>query len=312
MYRAFLSFLLIALYITAPLANANAAESTQAQTRHPIVLIHGVTIGFTNIAGFEYFNGVRAKLEKYGATVYTPAVSNGAELSLTGQYLIDSLEAIKREQEHEKFNLIAHGPSGVSARYAASVRPDLVASVTTVGTPNYGENTDAVFLPLGNFRFFLYKAGDVLSRILHAIQKVSYLPVDTEGVVDSGNYTGMSKFNELHPQGMPPVFCGETVNSLASNGVHYFSMVGNKRITNILDPSDIVFELAHRIEYGTSQQGDGIVEVCRAHWGKVIRDDYPWNYLDEVNQIAGLRGMFSPSPAMVYRNHATRLKLLGL
>jgi triacylglycerol lipase len=44
----------------------------------------------------------------------------------------------------------------------------------------------------------------------------------------------------------------------------------------------------------------------------VVRDDYPWNHLDEVNQAFGLRGLFSPDPVAMYRAQANRLKSLGL
>jgi triacylglycerol lipase len=44
----------------------------------------------------------------------------------------------------------------------------------------------------------------------------------------------------------------------------------------------------------------------------VLRDDYPWNHLDQVNQSLGLRGVLSPDPRAVYRLHANRLKRLGL
>jgi triacylglycerol lipase len=60
------------------------------------------------------------------------------------------------------------------------------------------------------------------------------------------------------------------------------------------------------------EQNDGLVGKCSSHWGKVIRDDYPWNHLDEVNQAFGLRGLFSPDPVAMYRAQANRLKSLGL
>ena len=60
------------------------------------------------------------------------------------------------------------------------------------------------------------------------------------------------------------------------------------------------------------EQNDGLVGRCSSHWGTVLRDDYPWNHLDEVNQVFGLRGLFSSSPASVLRAQANRLKSLGL
>ena len=60
------------------------------------------------------------------------------------------------------------------------------------------------------------------------------------------------------------------------------------------------------------EQNDGLVGKCSSHWGVVLRDDYGWNHLDEVNQVLGLRGLFASSPASVYRAHANRLKSAGL
>jgi triacylglycerol esterase/lipase EstA (alpha/beta hydrolase family) len=36
------------------------------------------------------------------------------------------------------------------------------------------------------------------------------------------------------------------------------------------------------------------------------------NHLDEVNQLVGLRDWFSADPVTLYRQHANRLKNLGL
>ena len=44
----------------------------------------------------------------------------------------------------------------------------------------------------------------------------------------------------------------------------------------------------------------------------MLRDDYPWNHLDEVNQTFGLRGWFTPDPVAFYRTQANRLKNAGL
>ena len=57
---------------------------------------------------------------------------------------------------------------------------------------------------------------------------------------------------------------------------------------------------------------DGLVARCSTHFGKVIRDNYDWNHLDEVNQVMGLRGLFSADPVDVYLQHANRLKMQGL
>ena len=49
-----------------------------------------------------------------------------------------------------------------------------------------------------------------------------------------------------------------------------------------------------------------------SHLGKVIRDNYHMNHLDEVNQTIGLTDLFETDPVVVFRNHANRLKQAGL
>ncbi|MEE3388915.1 MAG: lipase, partial [Pseudomonadota bacterium] len=48
------------------------------------------------------------------------------------------------------------------------------------------------------------------------------------------------------------------------------------------------------------------------HLGKVIRDNYRMNHLDEVNQLFGLTDLFETDPVVVFRHHANRLKNAGL
>jgi triacylglycerol lipase len=59
-------------------------------------------------------------------------------------------------------------------------------------------------------------------------------------------------------------------------------------------------------------ENDGLVGRCSSHLGKVIRDNYRMNHLDEVNQVIGLTSIFETDPVVVYRNHANRLKNAGL
>ena len=61
-----------------------------------------------------------------------------------------------------------------------------------------------------------------------------------------------------------------------------------------------------------SEDSDGLVGKCSGHFGKVLRDDYSMNHLDEVNQLFGLTSIFETSPVSVFRSHANRLKNAGL
>src|SRR3546814_16858781 len=52
---------------------------------------------------------------------------------------LDDIRAIKGNNSL-KFNLIGHSQGGLDIRYVAAVRPDLVASLTTVGSPHKGSD----------------------------------------------------------------------------------------------------------------------------------------------------------------------------
>ncbi|MEJ5138503.1 MULTISPECIES: hypothetical protein [Acinetobacter] len=66
------------------------------------------------------------------------------------------------------------------------------------------------------------------------------------------------------------------------------------------------------IKLTTGSDSDGLVPVCSSHLGNVIRDNYPQNHLDEINQILGLAGSGAGAdPVPLYGQHANRLKLAG-
>ncbi|MGH8032754.1 MAG: esterase/lipase family protein, partial [Luteimonas sp.] len=90
----------------------------------------------------------------------------------------------------------------------------------------------------------------------------------------------------------------------------YYSAGGTSVLTNPLDPID--YGLGPSSLAFDGEQNDGLVGRCSSHWGTVLRDDYPWNHLDEVNQTLALRGVLAPDPVSFYRSQANRLKAAGL
>ncbi|HNA19960.1 MAG TPA: triacylglycerol lipase, partial [Agitococcus sp.] len=61
-----------------------------------------------------------------------------------------------------------------------------------------------------------------------------------------------------------------------------------------------------------TEPNDGLIGRCSSHFGKVIRDDYPWNHADAINHTFGVQGLFAPDPKDAYRQHANRLKNAGV
>jgi triacylglycerol lipase len=101
-----------------------------------------------------------------------------------------------------------------------------------------------------------------------------------------------------------------SVSSINGHAVRNYSWGGTSVLTHLLDASDPLMG-AGSLFFG-SEANDGLVGRCSSHFGVVLRDDYGWNHLDEVNQVLGLTSWFASNPKSVLRAHANRLKNAGL
>ncbi len=310
MLRTLLSrfLLVLALVGVAPLAGA---QSTYTQTRYPIVLVHGL-LGFDSLFGvYDYWYGVPSDLRAGGAKVFVANVSSSNYSEVRGEQLIRDLVNLRAIYGHQKFNLIGHSHGGPTARYVASVRPDLVASITSVGSPHTGskvaDGLNAALPPGSPLRPLVVGFVDALSVLIEFLSNDAD-PQYALGALASLSSSGSATFNARHPQGMPAVRCGQGASVV--NGVRYYSWGGTSVLTNIFDASDAMMG-AGALFFGF-EQNDGLVGQCSSHLGVVLRDNYGWNHLDEVNQIFGLRGLFASNPVSVIRTHANRLKYAGL
>lgn len=301
-----IAFILVALF--APLS---AQAGTYTKTRQPIVLVHGL-LGFDSLLGvYDYFYGLPQDLRSGGATVYVANVSSSNFSEVRGEQLIDDLDSLRAIYGHSRFNLIGHSHGGPTIRYVASVRPDLVASITSVGSPHTGSDVAdglVTVAPPGSPQAALVGGlVDALSVFIELLSGDSD-PQDAIGALISLSSDGSAAFNAAHPQGMPSSSCGSGASVV--NGIRYYSIGGTSVLTNFFDVSDGLLG-ASSLFFGF-EQNDGLVGRCSSHLGVVLRDNYPWNHLDEVNQVLGLRRWFSSSPGSVYRSQANRLKRAGL
>jgi triacylglycerol lipase len=285
--------------------STSAAEvDTYAATRYPIVLIPGF-LGFDKLLGtVEYFSGVADALEQSGASVFQVTVSQAADSYTRGAEILPQLEAIATATGAAKLNLIGHSQGGLDARYIAAVRPDLVASITTVGTPHEGTPVASNMLgfPLG-----LGTAGVGGLADFFQLLTASTDPNDAKACLTFLSPTGVAAFNATYPAGLPSTACGQGPAQV--NGIQLYSWGGVSWLTNPLDILDPIWLLLGLNILGPS---DGLVPQCGSHFGTVIRDDYPYNHIDETNMVLGLVSPFAPNPITLYRNQANRLKLAGL
>ncbi|MBW7472359.1 triacylglycerol lipase [Marinobacter sp. M216] len=281
----------------------DSTPSNYTDTRYPIVLVHGM-FGFDSLAGVDYWYGVAEDLRKYGADVYTTQVPALDSTIARGEALLPQVQAIAAV--YGKVNLIGHSHGGPTARYIARVRPDLVASVTSVGSPHkgspvadliYGSPAESLAASLGN----------ALGGLIDLLSGGGYNQ-DLRSSLRSLTTQGSAEFNRFAPAGMPTTSCGEGAHS--ANGVRFYSWGGTGVLTNVLDPSDALLGTTS-LAFGFSQN-DGLVGRCSNHFGKVIRDNYFMNHLDEVNQALGLHSLFETDPKSVFKQHANRLRNVGL
>jgi triacylglycerol lipase len=280
------------------------------KTKYPIVLAHGLS-GFDELFGvYDYWYGIPEAVRDGGAYVYVAATSPFNSSTQRGEQLLAQVQQVLAITGKAKVNLIGHSQGGIDVRYVAAVRPDLIASVTTVGSPHKGADL-ADFLRAnvqnGSFTqtvvaYFANSLGMVLNLLTgHSNSQ------DAVAALDQLTTAGMASFNASYPQGVPTTACGSGAASVG--GVRYYSWSGTGILTNALDVSDAAMGLT---SFFYSSANDGLVSRCSSHLGTVIRDNYFYNHLDEVNQVLSLTSLFESNPKTVFRAHANRLKNAGL
>ena len=296
---------------------ASAATTTYAATKYPIVLVHG-WLGFSQFGGaVDYFYQVPATLSANGATVFAPAVSPVNSNEVRGEELLSSVRTILAVTGAQKVNLIGHSQGAPTARYVAGVIPSSVASVTSISGANKGGPLSDVFLAVANNQILGGLASSVVGGIMNALGSAigsisgQSFPISTTAAMTSLSTAGAQAFNKKFPNGVPATACGSGVAS--ANGQLYYSWTGSSAgITNMFDPLDYALTIFASAFAIAPAPNDTLVSTCSAHFGTVLRDNYPWNHLDAVNQTLGLLGAGVPNPVQVILDHANRLKQAGV
>jgi triacylglycerol lipase len=323
---------LLALLLTLGqfVASNNAVADNSGAVRYPIVLVHGLS-GFDTLL-FDYFYGVENALAGVGASqVFTPQLTGWESNEVRGEELLDYIETVLAITGAARVNLIGHSQGGPTSRYVAAVRPDLVASVTSVGSPHYGSDVADIISdsPLEGAAVAI---GNAIGSLIAVLSGDPTQQQNALAALQALNSDGAAAFNAQYPQGLRNGACRTTPNVRTGpwwwptwvkdysvndgnhvvNGVRYYSWGGTYSAvfnSNVLDPFDGVLAVTS-VLHGAAN--DGLVERCSMHLGDNIRDDYTLNHLDQVNGLFALRGLFTSSPLPIYTAHARRLKDAGL
>src|SRR5262245_45286604 len=214
-------------------ASGHAWPWDYTKTKYPIVLAHGLG-GFDELFGvLDYWYGIPFALTSGGAQVFVTTVSQLNSTQARGEQLLAQVQQIVAITGKPKVNLIGHSHGGLDVRYVAAVRPDLVASVTSVGSPHKGADlADFLRAHVQNGSF----TEDVLAFFANSLGTVIGLltghtnPQDAIAALDALTTAGTAAFNAAYPQGVPTSACGEGAASVG--GIRYYSWGGTGVLTN--------------------------------------------------------------------------------
>lgn len=291
--------------------------SNSSAPRYPLVLVPGL-LGFIRLLGYPYWFGIVAALRRQGAKVFPVLVSAVHSSEVRGEQLLERIAQVLRETGADKVHLIGHSQGALSARYAAALRPEWVASVTSVAGPNHGSE-------LADFLQRLAPHGSLRERLLALLMRwvarcmawleTGYsgprLPIDTVAAQQSLTTAGVAAFNARYPQGLPTTWGGEGAEEV--DGVRYYSWSGTlqpgitDRGGNRLDGPNLFCRLFARSFRREAGHCDGMVGRYSSHLGKVIGDDFPLDHFDSINQSFGLVGK-GADPVGLFVAHARRLR----
>lgn len=304
------------LLSAATLAAAPAIAGTYAKTKYPIVLAHGMA-GFDKIGPVDYWYGIPQDLASNGAEVHVSQVASFQSSEVRGEMFLAQVKNIMAITGAKKVNLIGHSHGNQSVRYVAGIIPSSVASVTSVGGVTKGSPIADMILEVTKIEKIGGPLTTVLTSVVNGFGQLiglaagERLSQDSLAGLNSLTTAGAADFNRRFPAGVPTSACGEGAYTV--NGVKYYSWGGTSQLTNVFDIADGAMALTSLAFVGKADsQNDGFVGRCSNHLGKVLRDNYNMNHLDEVNQVLGLVSIFETNPKAVFRQHANRLKLAGM
>ncbi|MDX5299177.1 MAG: triacylglycerol lipase [Gammaproteobacteria bacterium] len=291
-------------------------DKAKSQTKHPIVLVPGI-FAFDTIAGVDYWYQIPAALESQGAKVFVPKINAFDSSAMRGESLIAQLESIKAASggKIQKFNLMGHSQGGVTSRYVMNVRPDLVASVTTLHSPHKGSPlADVVtgMAPEGTLVGVSFEAfSNAVGNLVNLLSDNKKDQSDINAMLGEFNQAGAAAFNARFPAGVPTDACGQGPASvkIGSHTIRLYSWSGTSPVTTGLDLSDMMFGTT---SLAIKDPSDGVTGQCSSHFGQVLKDNYRMNHIDVNNHVLGMVSLFETNPKTLFQNHANRLKNAGL
>ena len=302
-------------------------------TQYPIVMVGG-TFAFDKAMGIDYWYGITDRLRNGGANVYVTNLSSATSNERRGEELLADIQNILDLSGAAKVNIISHSQGALAARYVAAIRPDRIASVTSVHGMNRGTHfSTGLRAAIAEDSTMEAAMAMLINSVFNILEIVSTDASDGDynsedratdqsilELADATDPVQVAQFNATYPAGLPSVDCFTINNGLSGdvgsgaskvNGVRYYSWGGIKEQTNAIDPIDVFLISTFNLFVPAEIKWDGLVPGCGQSLGQVIRSSYRANHFDAINQFTGLTAFAINIPS-IYAQQANRLKKAGL
>jgi triacylglycerol lipase len=283
----------------------------EAQTKYPIVLIHGLYGYSGNVSIFgSYWGNIPDILQNNGAIVYIADVSQADAIEVRGTQLYQQL----LDWGHDKYNLIGHSLGGLDARYVLENYPDVVASVSTISTPHRGS-----------------KVADVISKVVinHMVVKTTSLVVGnvvgymigamsgsfhTQNflkALDSVTTETLMRFNARYTVGMGKNDCDSGAHHYSGRRLYSWGSYGVTPVS-YYDFVSKVFVITS-YAFNDNEANDGLVSVCSMKFGEWLGAPLVGHHLTPVGGVIfPITNLHYEWALQMILAHAQRLKREGL
>lgn len=268
---------------------------------YPIVLAHGF-FGFDTFAGTDfltYFWEVVDHLSEAGETqVFTPEVDPFSNSTLRGDELLGHVLEVLEITGADKVNLIGHSQGGLDARRVATLRPDLVASVTTIATPHAGTSVADIGTGALSFPGAQGVTDALVAAIAGPLWNASTSSTRLSASLEQLSSDGMATFNAQHPaEPTIPYFSIGGRSGRHAGGADCEVASGRppafiRRWQHDRDPIDPLLALTEGILSGRplrDDPNDGLVTVASSRFGEFL-GCIPADHFDEIGHLFGNTG----------------------
>lgn len=276
---------------------ADTALDDPAPVPHPIVLSHGF-FGFETFAGVDfvtYYYGVKDRLEAEGELhVFTPAVDPFSDSVSRGDELLEAIEDILAETGADKVNLIAHSQGGLDSRRVASLRPDLVESITTIATPHEGTRVADIATGLIPFPGVQGVVDAIVAAVAGPLWEASGDTTSLFASLEQLSSDGVADFVADHPDGPGVTYYSIGGRSDRHDGGSECQVAGGRpgfitRWDDQLDPIEPLLALTEGIADGglfDNDPNDGLVRVADSKHGRFL-GCIPADHFDQIGHLFG-------------------------